>query len=75
MTSASRTARTAPPDDCGGIWGYQELLDILADPNHPEHAERVEWFDEFTSLGPAAEFDPSALDLDELDELVQDMFE
>lgn len=36
-------ARACPPENCGGSWGYQELLDILADPNHPEHAERLEW--------------------------------
>ena len=35
--------RACPPEDCGGPWGYQELLDILADPSHPERAERLEW--------------------------------
>lgn len=35
--------RSCPPEDCGGIWGYQELLEITADPTHPEHAERIEW--------------------------------
>src|SRR5215469_10291530 len=40
--------RSCPPEDCGGIWGYQELLEITADPTHPEHAERIEWLgDEF----------------------------
>jgi Plasmid pRiA4b ORF-3-like protein len=35
--------RACPPDDCGGPWGYGELLDILANPSHPERAERLEW--------------------------------
>src|SRR6266540_259660 len=35
--------RAGPPEDCGGVWGYTELLDILADPEHPQHAERLEW--------------------------------
>jgi len=35
--------RACPPDDCGGPWGYAELLDVLAHPNHPEHHERAEW--------------------------------
>jgi len=32
-----------PPEDCGGPWGYQDLLAVLADPAHPEHADRLEW--------------------------------
>jgi hypothetical protein len=40
--------RNCPPEDCGGIWGYEQLLAILADPAHPEHAERIDWIgDEF----------------------------
>ena len=38
--------RACPPEDCGGPWGYQELLDIIADPAHPERAERLEWLGE-----------------------------
>ena len=32
-----------PPEDVGGPWGYRELLDAIADPNHEEHAEKLEW--------------------------------
>lgn len=32
-----------PMEDCGGIHGYYECLDIMADENHPEHAARCEW--------------------------------
>ncbi|MEM6339362.1 MAG: plasmid pRiA4b ORF-3 family protein [Pseudomonadota bacterium] len=35
--------RACPPEDCGGVWGYEELLDIMQDPKHPEHKERKEW--------------------------------
>jgi hypothetical protein len=50
--------RAAPPDDCGGIWGYQELVHVLADPKHPEHADRLEWL----GLSDASEFTPDAFD-------------
>lgn len=33
-----------PPEDCGGPWRYRELLDVMAQPSHPEHADTVEWF-------------------------------
>jgi len=32
-----------PPEDCGGIPGYYNLLEIMADPKHPEHAEMKDW--------------------------------
>jgi hypothetical protein len=35
--------RACPPEDCGGTWGFRELLEILADPSHPDHDERREW--------------------------------
>lgn len=51
--------RACPPEDCGGIWGYQELLEILTDPGHPEHGNRLEWL----GLTSAHEFDPATVDL------------
>ncbi|MFI5892559.1 plasmid pRiA4b ORF-3 family protein [Actinoplanes sp. NPDC051513] len=50
--------RAAPPEDCGGVWGYAELAEVLADPGHPEHAERLEWL----GLDSAADFDPAHFD-------------
>ena len=32
-----------PPEDCGGPWGYAELLDAIKDPKHERHAELTEW--------------------------------
>jgi hypothetical protein len=52
--------RAAPPDDCGGIWGYEELLEILADPAHPEHNDRLVWL----GLTDSSEFTPESFDTD-----------
>jgi len=54
--------RAGPPEDCGGVWGFAELLEILADPQHEEHAERLEWL----GIDSAEEFDPAAFDLAEI---------
>jgi hypothetical protein len=48
--------RACPPEDCGGVYGYLRLLEILADPRHEEHAELSEWAGEG--------FDSERLDLD-----------
>lgn len=32
-----------PPEDCGGIDGYQNLLEILSDESHEEYSDTVEW--------------------------------
>ncbi|GAA2655675.1 plasmid pRiA4b ORF-3 family protein [Paractinoplanes durhamensis] len=56
--------RAAPPDDCGGIWGYQELIEVLADPGHPEHEERLEWL----GLPDATQFAPNTFNLDQVNQ-------
>lgn len=32
-----------PPEDCGGAGGYAELLAVLADPSHADHAQMRAW--------------------------------
>lgn len=34
-----------PPEDCGGIPGYYNMLDALADPGHPDHADVAEYLE------------------------------
>ncbi len=46
--------RACPPEDCGGVWGYANLLEALADPSHDDHEDSLEWLGE--------EFDPEAFD-------------
>ena len=52
--------RACPPEDVGGIWGYEEFLQAIRDPKHPEHEAMLEW------AGGA--FDPEAFDLQGVNE-------
>ena len=36
-------ACACPPEDCGGTSGFEHLLEVLASPKHPEHAELITW--------------------------------
>ncbi|RBQ15795.1 plasmid pRiA4b ORF-3 family protein [Spongiactinospora rosea] len=51
--------RACPPEDCGGAWGYGYLLEILADPDHDEHRERLRWL----GIASDGDFDSEAFDL------------
>ncbi len=50
--------RACPPEDCGGVWGYMDLIEAIADPDHPSHQEMVEWYGD--------EIDPEHFDVDEI---------
>jgi hypothetical protein len=54
-----------PPEDCGGIFGYMRMLEVLTDPGHPEHAYYLE------RLGD--EFDPRHFDIDAVNRALQRM--
>lgn len=47
-----------PPEDCGGIWGYEEMLEVLENPDDEEYEEYLEWLGE--------EFDPEYFDKDKV---------
>ena len=50
--------RHGPPEDCGGLPGFYNLLDAISDPAHEEHEELLDW------LGDG--FDPEAFSVDEV---------
>jgi hypothetical protein len=52
-------ARACPPEDCGGVPGYYQLLEAITDPKNPEHDSMVEWV--------GAGYDPEAFDLAKVD--------
>jgi hypothetical protein len=55
-------ARRAPLEDSGGIYGYHDLLDALADPGHEKHNDLQDWI--AWTAGPWQEFDPEQLEID-----------
>jgi len=54
--------RACPPEDCGGVWGYEDLLEVLADPDSPDYEEMWEWVGD--------DFDPAAFDVDNVNALL-----
>ena len=46
----------SPPEDCGGLWGYYNMLEVIANKKNPEREEYLEW------LGEG--FDPTHFDVD-----------
>lgn len=57
-------ANAAPPEDVGGAPGYSDFVFAIADPNHPEHQQMLDWYGE--SFDPL-HFDATALSLAFLD--------
>ncbi|MBN2513612.1 MAG: plasmid pRiA4b ORF-3 family protein [Sedimentisphaerales bacterium] len=55
--------RACPPEDCGGPWGYSEMVDVLKGKNSKKKKELVDW------LG--YEFDPEEFHADEVNDLLQ----
>ena len=35
--------RACPPEDYGGVWGYEEFLETIQDSTYPEHEEMLDW--------------------------------
>ena len=44
-----------PPEDCGGVYGYRHLLEVLKNPQNEEYEEMKEWLGE--------DFDPKKFSL------------
>jgi hypothetical protein len=54
-------ARACPPEDCGGAGGYENLLSVLASPEHDEHDEMLTWI--------GGHFDPDGFDANSVNRL------
>jgi hypothetical protein len=53
-----------PPEDCGGVWGYADLKEILADPGHEQHQDMLDWL----GLDSGDDFDPKAFSADHVND-------
>ncbi|RKX68854.1 plasmid pRiA4b ORF-3 family protein, partial [candidate division TA06 bacterium] len=53
-----------PPEDCGGVDGYAELLEILKQPDHEEYESYIEW------LGKG--FSPEYFDKDKVNRILKE---
>lgn len=60
-----------PPEDCGGVWGYMDLVKTLKNPKDPEHETMLEWM----GLESADDFDPEAFDLDAHQQEMMEMYQ
>lgn len=63
IPSCIKGKRACPPEDCGGVWGYENLIAIIQDPKHPEYQDMREWLEE--------DFDPERFDLDEINDALE----
>jgi hypothetical protein len=56
----TRGKKVCPPEECGGAWGYADLLEVLADPKHKNHLKMKDWLESHTG-GPfnPEHFDPA----------------
>ncbi len=57
--------RACPPEDVGGTWGYEEFLEGINNPDHPEHERYLVW------IGGA--FDPDAFNQEQTDAKLKGM--
>ncbi len=51
-----------PPEDCGGVHGFAEFLEVIADPEHEEHESTLRWAG--GAFDPVA-FDPATVKFDD----------
>ena len=57
--------RACPPEDVGGIGGYENFVEAIADPNHPEHRELLDWV--------GGSYDPKKFDIAAVNSALEDL--
>jgi len=54
--------RACPPEDCGGIGGFYDLLDALGDAMHEQHDELRDWVGD--------DYDPDVFSIDDVNRML-----
>lgn len=60
----------APPEDCGGVYGYYNMLEIIKDPTNSEYEDMRDWL----GLDKDDVYDPTAFDLKQVNEELGGVF-
>ena len=58
--------RNCPPEDIGGIYGYENFVEIMKNPKHPEYEEYIEWHE--------GSYNPELFDIKEVNKLLAQSF-
>jgi len=54
-----------PPENCGGLYGYYNFLEIIANKKHPEYRNMVEWM--------GGRFDPTEFEVEDVNVDLEDI--
>jgi Plasmid pRiA4b ORF-3-like protein len=58
--------RNGPPEDCGGVVGFYNFLEVIRDPSHDQHQELLDWI--------GGSFDPESFSPDVINHRLDKMF-
>lgn len=53
-----------PPEDCGGLWGYYDMLETIKNPKHDDYEEMRDWL----GLEGTDVYDPTAFDIEDVND-------
>jgi len=62
-----KAKRACPPEDCGGVGGYRNFLEVINNVEHPEHQEMLDWVGGF--------FDPEEIRLSDINTQLKMIFQ
>jgi hypothetical protein len=57
--------RACPPEDVGGVWGFERFLEAMKNPMHEEHDSYISWW--------GGQYDPEAFNLDKINQGLQEI--